>query len=64
MNIPHPMYLESNPHHHPILIRNENGLQVSTNEYILDFRDPLSPLVAMATFCAVHAPKSLVATGP
>lgn len=47
----------------PPYLHNDD-VQVSANEYILDFRNPLSPLVAMATFCAVHAQKSLVVTGP
>lgn len=38
--------------------------QVTDMEYVLDFRDPVSPLVALATVCAAYADKFLVATGP
>ncbi len=35
-------------------------LQVSISSYVLDFRAPVSPAVALATMCAVHADKALV----
>ena len=33
---------------------------ISDTEYILDFREPITPIIALATLCAVHANKPLV----
>lgn len=38
--------------------------KVTESEYVLDFRGPISPLVALASICAAYSDKFLVATGP